>query len=325
MILKVGLLVFWLGLVGVFLCMKVVFAAVDNGDFESGLDGWEASNGAVTFERVSGQGHSGEYGVKVEHDKTGSYGIQTVVPVDSGKLYEVKVWVKGNEGSVKKAFVRIAWYESEDGSGSQLSTKDSSEVENPNDWVELTVVEQVPEQAQSAKIRLVLASAEKGSSASVIFDDVGMNVVDPSPTPAPTATNTPKPTATSKPEPTATPVPKLPTEAEMDENEDQDQDQYQGAAQAAEELSVMEDLEVDEEEVSYEEAVTPRVPGKVLGIRNRVSPTVALQIENKEQSASESADIDLGTTTTVRWPEMVLGLGLIGVGGYGGYRWWLDD
>lgn len=310
--LRVGLFAFWIGLCGFFLCVRPIFANIENGDFESGLEGWEASNGSVAFERVSGQGHSGEYGVKVGHDKTGSYGIQSLVSVEGGTLYEVEAWVKGNEGNVKKAFVRLAWYESEDGSGSQLTTKDSNEVESPSDWVELTVVGQAPEQAQSAKIRLVMASAEKGSGASVLFDDVRMDDVEPSPTPAPTATNTPKPTPTSKPRPTATPVLQSLTVAE-------DYIDNEADSVVAEKLSEIGDLEVETDEVYSEEVVTPPLTGEVLGIRNRISPTIALQVENNEQFASESAVIEMGTT--VRWFEMVLGLGLIGVGGYGGFQW----
>lgn len=121
-------------------------------------------------------------------------------------FYQAKAFGKSSNTSTDSFFIRVAWYSSSDGSGSQLSTpSDSNQGAVSDDWAELkTGVIQAPSSANSAKFRLVLTSKSAGTLASVFFDNVSFEeAVAPTstltPTPAPQNTQTPTPTKSPAP------------------------------------------------------------------------------------------------------------------------------
>jgi hypothetical protein len=105
--------------------------------------------------------------------------------------------------------LRIAWYETEDGSGEQMKGEaepsDSNQVET-NDWSYLRLEIMAPEKAKSAKVRLILTAKQDDQEAQAYFDQIKLEEYDPEPTatPSPTTgpTNTPAPTNTPEPTPT---------------------------------------------------------------------------------------------------------------------------
>ena len=184
---------------------------LQNGDFESGIvDPWESSGGGSTATISSELVHGGGSALKVQHSKTGSYGFQqTIEDIEGGMFYRASGYGATKNTDVSSYFLRIAWYESFDGSGSQLSSPVDSNKGDRTDgnlvWFESIV--QAPLNAHSVKVRTVLNSKENGISAHVYFDDIIFEEsVAPTPTPEPEEENEEE-SASATPTPTSTPIP----------------------------------------------------------------------------------------------------------------------
>ncbi|MBI2599047.1 carbohydrate binding domain-containing protein, partial [Candidatus Curtissbacteria bacterium] len=97
-------------------------------DFEDqSLSGWSASGGGATAVISQEAAKSGNYSIKVTHDKTSSYGFQTTIQnIEQGMFYEASAYGKSQDPNVNVFFVRVAWYSTTDGSGSQLSSPNDS-------------------------------------------------------------------------------------------------------------------------------------------------------------------------------------------------------
>lgn len=207
-----------------------IYAAnlLQNSGFESSLGGeWSKSGGGATATTSAAIKRSGNYSLKVEHDKTGSYGFQqTVSDLEGGMFYEASVYAATTSTNVSAYFIRVAWYSSSDGTGSQMQAPNDSEKENllTGEWTLLSQTVQAPVDAKSAKLRLVFNTTSSGSFGFVYFDDVVFREVSetptPTPTPAPTKSPSPAPTKTPTPTPmtTSTPEP-TPIELAMDQEE----------------------------------------------------------------------------------------------------------
>jgi hypothetical protein len=188
-----------------------------NADFEdASLEYWSSSGGSAQATFSSELKHGGNYSLKVSHTKVSSYGFQQVIgDLEGGMFYKLTAFATSDDENIASYFLRVAWYESNDGSGSQLSSPfDSQKETNANgQWYEFSELVQAPGQASSCKVRLVLASKENGLLASAFFDDlIFEESVAPTPTPTamPTITPTPKvntPTPTKTPTPTSTSAP----------------------------------------------------------------------------------------------------------------------
>ena len=90
--------------------------------------------------------------------------------------------------------MRVAWYASDDGSGSQLDTADSPAVEGGSAGFEAvsTGPLRAPEAARSARLRLVLRPASGGAPAALDADDASFAPSEaPPPAPEPTPEATP--------------------------------------------------------------------------------------------------------------------------------------
>ncbi|MBI2614011.1 MAG: hypothetical protein HYW62_04545 [Candidatus Levybacteria bacterium] len=184
--------------------------------FESGIGSWSSSGGGATATISAELARTGIYSLKVQHDKTSSYGFQkTISNTEGGMFYRASGYGKTTDVNVASYFIRIAWYASTDGSGSQLSSPNDSNSSTTinGDWVLLTIDSiQAPSTANSAKVRLVLTSVSSGQTAYVYFDDILFEesiAPTSTPTPTPSPTNTPTPTKTPTPSPTHSPTPTL--------------------------------------------------------------------------------------------------------------------
>jgi len=179
-------------------------------DFENqNISGWTSSGGGASATISSELSKSGNYSLKVQHDKTSSYGYQVLIPnIEGGMFYQAQAFGKSSNTSTDSFFIRVAWYSSSDGSGSQLSTpSDSNQGAVSDDWVELkTGVIQAPSSANSAKFRLVLTSKSAGTLASAFFDDIVFAEAT-APTPSPTLIPTPTSQVFPIPSPTKSPAP----------------------------------------------------------------------------------------------------------------------
>ncbi len=188
-----------------------------NADFEdTSLEYWSSSGGSAQATFSSELKHGGNYSLKVSHSKVSSYGFQQVIgDLEGGMFYKLTAFATSDDENIASYFLRVAWYESNDGSGSQLSSPFDSQKKSNADgqWSEFSELVQAPGEANSCKVRLVLTSKENGFLVSAFFDDlIFEESVAPTPTPTstPTITPTPKvntPTPAKIPTPTSTLAP----------------------------------------------------------------------------------------------------------------------
>ena len=109
--------------------------------------------------------------------------LYQTVSVTGGTYYRLRAKALKNDPVVREVLLRVSWYESGDGSGSQMNTADSAALASDSPrFVSLdTGPVQAPPEARSAKVRLLLrpASAARGV---VYFDDVRFEEAAASPT-----------------------------------------------------------------------------------------------------------------------------------------------
>lgn len=186
-----------------------VFTGLTNGDFEDPDDplyGWSAVGGAAASAAwpAGGRGESAQ----LASSSSGTKWLQQAVAVVGSSWYEASASLgldPGNEG-----WLRLAWYESPDASGTQLSTADSPVASAAVERVMVGPV-QAPPGARSARVRLMLRPAS-GAATRLLVDDVTLrSTAAPTPTPTPTATASPAPSAS--PSALATPPRAAPPEA----------------------------------------------------------------------------------------------------------------
>jgi len=181
---------------------------IQNSGFESGTQNWKINNSTVLFSATSEEFFEGTQSARIFNPRTSSYGTeQTLTDISSTLNYQIKANLKLISPYPEKSFLRVAWYKSVDGSGSQSSTDDSNYATPSSDWQEISLTKNPSEGINSAKIRLLVASG------SAYFDNVSfIEYFYPSSTPEPTPplpsgfeeqAETPSPT----PEPTSTPTP----------------------------------------------------------------------------------------------------------------------
>src|SRR3989338_9042394 len=91
--------------------------------FESSIESWSSSGGGTTATASAELARTGTYSLKVQHDKTSSYGFQKIISsTEGGMFYKASGYGKTTDANVASYFIRVAWYSSTDGSGSQLSS-----------------------------------------------------------------------------------------------------------------------------------------------------------------------------------------------------------
>jgi hypothetical protein len=99
--------------------------------------------------------------------------LYQTVSVEGGSYYRLRAMALKNDPAAREVLLRVSWYASADGSGSQLSTVDSSALaEDSPEFVALdTGPVRAPPEARSAKVRLLLRP-KSATSVVVYFDNV---------------------------------------------------------------------------------------------------------------------------------------------------------
>ena len=175
--------------------------------FEDGDIGWRSYAGAFT--RVVSPVHSGSAAAWLSSTSRTAARVYRVVSVAPGESYTLCGWAMRDAPDANaKVYLRVSWYESEDGYGGELESLVSTSSEltsNSTDYRCLTVTATPPEGARSARLEGVLDPHSDAADATAYFDD--FSFVGPAPTPMPS----PTPTPTTTPAPTSTPVAATPT------------------------------------------------------------------------------------------------------------------
>lgn len=168
-----------------------------NPRFEDGTDGWSASRGWLEVAPSAGAGDA----LVLRANGSSTAWVEQAVLVAPGGWYAASATLAPIEG-VRAAWVRIAWYASDDASGAQMSTDDSEAISvdglailaAPGAPLTTGPV-QAPATARSARVRILLQPSIE-SGAALAITDVGFGA---SQAPAPTPTTTPTPLATVAP------------------------------------------------------------------------------------------------------------------------------
>jgi hypothetical protein len=164
----------------------VVFGQLSNGGFEAVRpDGtpyaWRKFGGSyrsTTSPRSEGD-HSLEFASSTESTKW----VYQTIDVIGGAYYQGTASGLNNDSNVEGVFLRVSFYESDDGSGRAMSSVDSEGTLSGNDpdFVSLsTGVIQAPQGANTAKLRLMLRPAS-GALGIAFFDSASFERVAPTP------------------------------------------------------------------------------------------------------------------------------------------------
>ncbi len=148
-----------------------------NGDFEIVTDGkpayWEKFGGTMLAE---GGAVRGSYAGCLHSETASTKWLYQVIQVDEGDWYEATAF--GRVAGPGAVSIRVSWYASSDGSGSQMDQAESN-VSSGSGWANLaTGAIQAPIGSNSARVRLVL---RPDGSATGCFDDARFDGTEPAP------------------------------------------------------------------------------------------------------------------------------------------------
>ncbi len=162
-----------------------------NGGFEDAIDGvligWSKYGG--TLRQTSIHQRSGSYAAALSSDTQSTKWVYQPVRVNPDRAYEFDGYVLLDDPAVDEVFLRISWYSSDDASGSAIATSDSTErLSGPDPLFRYltTGAVLVPEEARSAKVRVVLVPASS-ARATVYLDDMNLREAPPEAATTPTA------------------------------------------------------------------------------------------------------------------------------------------
>ena len=169
---------------------------IQNGGFEELQEYWKTNSSNVSLDIISAPVKEGIKSAMITNSSNTSYGVEQIIQdIVPDQRYKITGFVHVGDPSATKAFIRVAWYSSLDGTGSQITTHDSPMLSDETDWQLLEFFPTSPSAAHSAKLRLLT------SNGAAIFDDIHFEIYDEEPT------FTPTPTLTPSLQPTLTPTP----------------------------------------------------------------------------------------------------------------------
>ncbi len=151
-----------------------VSSTVTNGDFEDArpLYGWSAVGGAA---EVVTSGISTSRSAMLASTTGSTKWLQQAVRASGGAWYRAAAML-GTRSLEDEAFLRLAWYASADGSGSQIDVADSAPVAGGSARAAVGPV-QAPAEARSVRVRLVLRPSSE-LPAVLEADDVELVAVE---------------------------------------------------------------------------------------------------------------------------------------------------
>ncbi len=153
-----------------------LFPALVNGGFEDVREdgtpyGWRKIGGEMSASGATSS--QGDLSASLLSRTESTKWLYQAVSVEGGSFYQLRAMALKNDPAAREVLLRVSWYANADGSGSQLSTVDSSALaEDSPEFVALdTGPVRAPPEARSAKVRLLLRPTS-ASPTVVYFDDV---------------------------------------------------------------------------------------------------------------------------------------------------------
>jgi len=168
--------------------------------------GWRKVGGEMA--RTAEVHAEGAYGLAFSSTTPSTKWLYQTVAVDGGAYYELRAQGWKSDPGAAGVFLRLSWYESDDGSGEAIASVDSTEALEA-DWPGFrpltTGPAQAPAEARTVKVRLMLRPAS-GAAASAYFDAASFVRTGPpsGPTAAPRDAAAVEPVANPEQEPIAT-------------------------------------------------------------------------------------------------------------------------
>ncbi|MCH7999931.1 MAG: hypothetical protein IIA91_10685 [Chloroflexi bacterium] len=157
-----------------------LFPALVNGGFEDVREdgtpyGWRKIGGEVSASADASS--EGDLSASMLSRTESTKWLYQTVSVEGEAHYRLQAMAMKNDPAAREVLLRVSWYASADGSGSQLSTVDSSALtEDSPEFVALdTGPVPAPPEARSAKVRLLLRP-RSAALVVVYFDDVRFEV-----------------------------------------------------------------------------------------------------------------------------------------------------
>jgi hypothetical protein len=166
----------------------LAFPTLVNGGFEEPRDdgtpyGWRKIGGEMSTSTTTKA--EGQRSAKLTSKTQSTKWLYQSVSVEGGRHYRLRAQALMNDPALKEALLRVSWYISADGSGSQIATADSQPLTaTSQQWTELdTGALLSPPQARSARLRLMVRPAA-AAAATAYFDDVRFEKVSAPPSSA---------------------------------------------------------------------------------------------------------------------------------------------
>ncbi|OGO46811.1 MAG: hypothetical protein A2W34_01580 [Chloroflexi bacterium RBG_16_64_32] len=159
-----------------------VFPSLVNGGFEEAREdgspyGWHNVGGALSASQTLRA--EGERSAALASDTASTKWVYETLSVQGEAYYRLQALALKNDPGVREVLLRISWYDTTDGSGSQIGTADSEPLadDSPRFVALDTGPVQAPSQARSARVRLLLRPVSP-ASAVAYFDDVRFGKAD---------------------------------------------------------------------------------------------------------------------------------------------------
>lgn len=167
-----------------FVITEPIFASdnlLQNPDFEqnanSSFSGWLKTPSTLTLSvsSTSGMTHNGNFAASFKSQTTSTKYLYQILSSPSG-IFKLSAWLRLLSNN-QNGFVRISWYSTSDGSGSELSSFDSLPISKIGDWQRVEVTSQTPQAAHSLRAKLAL-DPNSSELAELLFDEATLEKVD---------------------------------------------------------------------------------------------------------------------------------------------------
>lgn len=155
-------------------------AGFEERDDEGAPVAWEQYGGALSSAAAA---RTGAYAARIESTTDSTKWMHQAVTVNDGATYAFSAWVQHNDPAVARALLRVSWYTSADGSGSNIGSEDSTEILDtsaPGYRYLTTGPITAPAEARSARVRVLLAPVS-ATPAVIFVDDAAFGPAAPLP------------------------------------------------------------------------------------------------------------------------------------------------
>lgn len=142
------------------------------------LDRWDNWGGAAT--QTEAPVHGGAHAARFESNTSSTKWVYQITGATGGDTYVFSAWALKDDPHIEEVYLRISWYESTDGEGTQIDQHDSTTrltVDQPAYRFLTTGPIAAPASARSARVRLMLNPAD-GTRCVAYFDDASLRRVD---------------------------------------------------------------------------------------------------------------------------------------------------